>query len=274
VVTGPGVYDMKGGWACFLAALDLLSRRGAGPGAPLLVVITCDEEVGSPTSRALIEEAARTAGTCLVLEPSIPGGGVKIRRKGTGEAVIRVEGRPAHAGIEPEKGASAVHELARQILAAVALAAPDQGTHLNVGLVKGGTGANVVAAQAQATVDFRFWSRSEAERVEAGLRGLTAVDPGCRVEVEGGVNRWALEPTPESEELYLRAREAAARVGLDLEAGATGGASDGNLAAGVGCPTLDGLGPDGGGAHSMHEHIRVASLPSRIALLAGLLEAL
>lgn len=273
-VEGPGVFDMKGGWVCFLAALDLLQRRGTAPGAPLLVVITCDEEVGSPTSRPLIEEAARASRACLVLEPSIPGGGVKLRRKGTGEALLRVEGRPAHAGIEPEKGASAVHELARQILSVVALADPGQGTHLNVGLVRGGTGANVVAAHAEATVDFRFWTREEAERVESGLRALRAVDPGCRVSVEGGVNRWALEPTPESEALYARARAAAHRVGLELEAGATGGASDGNLSAGVGCPTLDGLGPDGGGAHSMEEHILVASLPSRIGLLAGLLEAL
>ncbi len=274
VVRGPGVFDMKGGWACFLAALDLLQRIGSGPGSPLLVVVTCDEEVGSPTSRALIEEAARAARGCLVLEPSIPGGGVKVRRKGTGEARIRVRGRPAHAGIEPEKGASAIHELARQILAVVELGDPERGSHLNVGIVRGGTGANVVAAAAEATVDFRFWTRDEAERLVAGLHDLVATDAGCSVEVEGGVNRWALEPIPGSEVLLETARRAAAAAGFELLTGGTGGASDGNLASGVGCPTLDGLGPDGAGAHSMEERILVASLPSRIAFLAGLLEAL
>lgn len=274
LVEGPGVFDMKGGWACFLAALDLLDGRGSGPGGPLLVVITCDEEVGSPSSRGLIEEAARASRACLVLEPSVPGGGLKVRRKGTGEARLRVTGRPAHAGIEPEKGASAIHELARQILEAVALADPEKGTHVNVGLAKGGTGANVVAAAAEAVVDFRFWTRDEAERVEAGLQGLSSVDPRCSVEVTGGVNRWALEPTSGSGQLVELAHAAAARVGLRLEEGATGGASDGNLASGVGCPTLDGLGPDGGGAHSLEERILVSSLPSRIGLLAALLEVL
>lgn len=269
---GPGVFDMKGGWACFLAALDLLAARGSAPSAPLLVLVTSDEEVGSPTSRTLIEEAGRSCRACLVLEPSLPGGAVKLRRKGTGEGILTVTGRAAHAGIEPEAGASAIHEMARQILAVTALADPEKETHVNVGLVRGGTGANVVAARAEASVDFRFWTREEAERLEAGMAALTPVDPRCTVRLEGGVNRLALEPSPGSEALYALARELAAEMGMELGAGGTGGASDGNLTAAVGCPTLDGLGPEGGGAHSQDEHVLVDRLPQRVALLARLLE--
>lgn len=269
---GPGVFDMKGGWACFLAALDLLAARGSGPSAPLLVLVTADEEVGSPTSRSLIEEAGRSCRACLVLEPSLPGGAVKLRRKGTGEGVLTVTGKAAHAGIEPEAGASAIHEMARQILAVLALADPEKETHVNVGLVRGGTGANVVAARAEASVDFRFWTREEAERLEAGMAALAAVDPGCTVRLEGGVNRLALEPSPGSEAMYALARTLVEEMGMELGAGGTGGASDGNLTAAVGCPTLDGLGPEGGGAHSRDEHILVDRLPHRVALLARLLE--
>lgn len=269
---GPGVFDMKGGWACFLAALDLLAQQGSGPSSPLLILITCDEEVGSPSSRALIEEAGRSCRSCLVLEPSLPGGAVKIRRKGTGEGVLSVTGKAAHAGIEPEAGASAVHELARQILAVTSLADPEKETHVNVGRIRGGTGANVVAAHAEATVDFRFWTRAEAERLEAGMAALVPVDPRCTVRMEGGVNRLALEPSPGSEALYTLARELASGLGMELGAGGTGGASDGNLTAAVGCPTLDGLGPEGAGAHSADEHVLASRLPFRVALLAQLLE--
>lgn len=269
---GPGVFDMKGGWACFLAALDLLAARGSAPSAPLLVLVTSDEEVGSPTSRTLIEEAGRSCRACLVLEPSLPGGAVKIRRKGTGEGVLTVTGRAAHAGIEPEAGASAILEMAHQILAVTGLADPEKETHVNVGLVRGGTGANVVAARAEASVDFRFWTREEAERLERAMGELTPVDPRCTVRLEGGVNRLALEPSPGSEALYAVARELAGEMGMELDSGGTGGASDGNLTAAVGCPTLDGLGPEGGGAHSQDEHVLVDRLPHRVALLARLLE--
>lgn len=268
---GPGIFDMKGGWACFLAALDLLAARGSAPSAPLLILVTSDEEVGSPTSRNLIEEAGRACRACLVLEPSLPGGAVKIRRKGTGEGIMTVTGRAAHAGIEPEAGASAIHEMARQILAVTSLADPEKETHVNVGLVRGGTGANVVAARAEASVDFRFWTREEAERLEAGMAALAPVDSRCTVRLEGGVNRLALEPSPGSEALYALARGLSAEMGTELGAGGTGGASDGNLTAAVGCPTLDGLGPEGGGAHSPDEHVLVDRLPFRVALLARLL---
>lgn len=272
-ITGPGVFDMKGSWACLAAALDLAEERGWLPSAPLVVVITCDEEVGSPTSRELVERTARSARACLVLEPSLPGGGVKLRRKGTGEAILTVRGRAAHAGVEPEAGASAIHEMARQILAVLELADPAQETHVNVGLVRGGTGTNVVSAVAEARVDLRFWTRAEGERLEAGLRALTPHDSRCSLEVRGGINRHALEPTPESLTLYERAREAAANLGFELGSGATGGGSDGNLTAAVGCPTLDGLGPDGGGAHTLQEHILSGPLPGRVALLSRLLVA-
>jgi glutamate carboxypeptidase len=187
---------------------------------------------------------------------------------------MRVSGRPAHAGIEPEAGASAIHELARQIPAVLALQDALAGTTLNVGVVRGGTRGNVVAEGAFADIDVRFWTPEEAARVDAGLRGRQAVDPGCRIEVDGGIDRSPLERTPASDQLFDVAREEGELVGLRLGRGGTGGASDGNLTSGVGCPTLDGLGPDGGGAHSLDEHVLVADIASRIALMFGLLKRL
>ena len=269
-VRGPGTYDMKGGLATVLVALDLLREAGEPLGGVTLLV-TCDEEVGSPTSRTLIERLAREARAAIVLEPCVPGGAAKVRRKGVSGYRVRVEGRPAHAGIEPDRGASAVHELARWTLEALGLEDREAGTRLNVGVVRGGTRSNVVAAEAVAELDVRFWTREEAERVDRGLRRLAAADDRCRIDLEGGVNRWPLERTAESQALYERARAIAEGLGFALGAGSTGGASDGNLTSGVGCPTLDGLGPDGGGAHAADEHILLADVPRRIALVAELL---
>lgn len=274
VVRGPGVYDMKGNWAAALVALDLLREAGDGPGRELLVLATGDEEVGSGTSRSLIEACARKAGACVVLEPSAPGGAVKTARKGVALYRIDVRGVPAHAGIEPEKGASAIHELARHIAGVVGLGDPERGTTVNVGTLEGGTATNVVAEEARAEVDVRFWTADEGRRVEEALLGLEAVDGRCAVEVEGGVNRPPLERTPESSALYARAREIAGALGFDLPEGESGGASDGNFIAGAGCPTVDGLGIQGGGAHSMDEHIRLDDVPRRIALYARLFREL
>jgi glutamate carboxypeptidase len=270
VVRGPGAYDMKAGLAAALEALSLLAEEGARPRTELCLLVTCDEEVGSPTSRTLIETLAREARAALVLEPSAPGGRVKSRRKGVGWYDLNVRGRPAHAGIEPEAGASAIHEMARLTLELLRLGDGEAGTTLNVGVVSGGTRANVVAEEATARLDVRFWTAEEAERVDRAVRALVCEDPRCTLEVGGGIDRPPLEQTPESDRLFELARAEATRLGFALERAGTGGGSDGNLTSGVGCPTLDGLGPDGGGAHTLDERVLLADIPRRIALLAGL----
>ena len=269
-VRGPGTYDMKGGLAVAITALDLLSLVGRRPAGDLLFLITCDEELGSPTSRELIEENARRARGALVLEPPAPGGAAKTRRKGVGWFRVSAQGRSAHAGIEPEAGASAVHELIRVLEDIRLLADLDKGTTLNVGVIQGGTRANVVAEFAHADVDLRFWDAAEGDRVERALRSVRVADPRCELSVKGGVNRGALEVTEASAELFARARAVAAAQGWDVAEGSTGGASDGNLSSALGCPTLDGLGPDGGGAHSLDEHVRLSDIAPRIAFLAGI----
>ena len=273
-IYGPGCYDMKGGLATTLRALRLLAERGTGPASDVSFLITCDEEVGSPSSRALIEDEAGRARAALVLEPSVPGGGAKCRRKGVGAYELAVRGIPAHAGIEPERGASAVREMARQITWMYGLARPEAGTTINVGVAAGGTRENVVAESASCAIDVRFWTRAEAERVDAALHGARAFDERCTLSLTGGINRWALEETAESKRLFGEARAVAAALGLELDDGESGGASDGNIAASVGCPTLDGLGPDGDGAHTLEEYILRDEVPRRIALMAALLETL
>jgi glutamate carboxypeptidase len=269
-IWGPGSYDMKAGLATAVEALGLLARGGRRPRSPITLLVTCDEEVGSTTSRPLIEELARESRAALVLEPSASGGKVKASRKGVAVYDLRLHGRPAHAGVEPEAGASAIHELARLTLELLALADKETGTTVNVGVVSGGTRSNVVAEQARAQVDVRFWTREEADRMDARIRALTVQDRRCTLSVDGGVDRWPLERTPESDRLFERATQEGAAIGFKLERTGTGGASDGNLTSGVGCPTLDGLGPDGGGAHTLDEHVLLSDVPRRVALLAAL----
>jgi glutamate carboxypeptidase len=269
-VRGPGAYDMKGGLAVAITALDLLFLGGHRPAGDLLFLITCDEELGSPTSRGLIEEHARCARGALVLEPSVSGGAAKTRRKGMGRFRVSVRGRSAHTGVDPEAGASAIHELIRILEDIRLLGDSNKGTTLNVGVIQGGTRANVVAEHAHADVDLRFWAAGEADRVERAVRSVRVSDPRCTISVEGGVNRGALEVTEASAALFARARAVAAAQGWDLAEGSTGGVSDGNLTSALGCPTLDGLGPDGGGAHSLDEHVRLSDIAPRIALLAGI----
>ena len=271
---GPGIYDMKSGVTAALVALQVLADTNGGPGSDVSLLITCDEEWGSPASRDLIEAEARRSRAALVVEPSVPGGGVKSRRKGVSAYVLHVAGKAAHAGIEPEAGASAVHEIARQICRVCDLADTSAGTTVSVGVVSGGTAENVVADAARCTIDVRFWIADEAERVDAALRRASAFDPRCTLKLEGGINRGPLEKTPESAGLLRRAREFAAELGFELGDGKTGGGSDGNITSAVGCPTLDGLGPDGGGAHTLEEHIVEREIPRRIALMAALLERL
>jgi glutamate carboxypeptidase len=265
---GPGVFDMKGGIVCLLYALRALAGR---PRRPLWALFTSDEETGSRTSRPLIEKLARQSACVLVFESPLPGGTLKTARKGVGRYTVTIEGRAAHAGVEPEKGISAAQEAAHQVLAIHALNAPERGTTVNVGVVRAGTRANVVAARAELEVDVRVARADEAERVDRALRGLTPVLAGARIRVEGGLNRPPMERIPATAALFERARAIAAAMGVDLREGATGGASDGNFTAALGIGTLDGLGPEGEGAHAAHEHVIVESLPRRAALAAGLL---
>lgn len=268
---GPGVFDMKGGIVCLLYALRALAGR---PRRPLWALFTSDEETGSRTSRPLIEELARQSACVLVFESPLPGGTLKTARKGVGRYTVTIEGRAAHAGVEPEKGISAAQEAAHQVLAIHALNAPERGTTVNVGVVRAGTRANVVAARAELEVDVRVARADEAERVDRALRGLTPVLAGARIRVEGGLNRPPMERIPATAALFERARAIAGSMGVDLREGATGGASDGNFTAALGIGTLDGLGPEGEGAHAAHEHVIVESLPRRAALAAGLLAEL
>lgn len=271
---GPGVYDMKAGIAIGLLAIEAVLAVEPPRDRRLVLLLTSDEETGSATSREVIEAEARRSEAVFVLEPALAGGGVKTRRKGVGVFELVVHGVAAHAGVDPGRGASAIHELARQIVALSALQDLDRGVSVNVGLVRGGTRSNVVAERAEAEVDVRVDTMADAGRVERALRGLTAVTPGARLEVSGGFNRPPMERTPGVAALYEAARDIAAGLGFALGEGGTGGASDGNFTAALGVPTLDGLGAVGDGAHALHEHVIVGELPRRAALVAELLAAL
>lgn len=267
--TGPGVFDMKAGIVLAAHAVAALDDP-----AGVEVLITADEEVGSATSRAFIEEQARACGAVLVLEPAAEGGALKTGRKGVGTFEVTVTGRAAHAGLEPERGVNALVEAARQVLAVAELAAPEVGTTVTPTLAAAGTAENVVPASARITVDVRVATLDEARRVEAALGALTPGDPAAAVEVRGCVNRPPMDAAGGAV-LFGRAVAVAAGLGLGPLAGVTvGGGSDGNFTAAAGVPTLDGLGAVGGGAHADHEWIDVAALPARAALLAGLLRDL
>ncbi len=272
IAQGPGVFDMKGGVAVALAVLEAVGRGEVRPAGGLSLLLTPDEEVGSGSSRELLVAEAKRHGRAFVLEPAGEGGAAKIARKGVGLATVRFLGVAAHAGLEPEKGASALAELVRFVPFAEALGDRGVGTTVLPTCARAGSKANVVPERADLTVDFRFWTPAEGARVEAALRAYRGVDPRVRVEMEGGLNRPPMEATGPSLELYRTAAALAAQLGFPLPSARVGGASDGNLTAGAGVPTLDGLGPAGGGAHARTEHLLVNDLPRRCALLAGLLE--
>jgi glutamate carboxypeptidase len=272
VAYGPGAYDMK---ASIALAEFALRAVAADMPRPALLLLTSDEEIGSPTSRALIEETARAAAHVLVLEPPIEGSwALKTARKGGGVFELAIAGRSAHAGVEPEKGASAVTEMAAQILAINALNDWPAGTTLNVGVAEGGTRPNVVPAAARLEVDARAWSQAESERVTAAMLGLRPATPGVTLAVSGGFRRPPMERTPATAALFARARAVGAGLGLELREGGTGGGSDGNFTAALGVATLDGLGTPGQGAHAEHEQLQIPALFERAALLAALLQAL
>jgi glutamate carboxypeptidase len=272
---GPGVLDMKAGLGIGLLAVRALREGTPSHRAPhVSLLATSDEEVGSHSSRPTIERLARESAAVLVLEPALPGGAVKTSRKGVGEFRITVHGVSAHAGVDPGAGASAINELARQILAIDRLNDRQRGISVNVGVVEGGSRSNVVAEDARAQVDVRVARASDAEVMTAALRALAPADPRVRLEVTGGLNRPPMERSPGTVRLYALAREVARELGRDLGEGATGGGSDGNFTAALGVPTLDGLGAVGDGPHALHEHVVIADLPWRAALVAGLLARL
>ena len=272
IASGPGVFDMKCGLVQGFWAVRAL-REAAGIRRPLVFVCNSDEEVGSPTSRALIEDEARRAATVLVLEPSL-GGALKTARKGVGRYSVLVTGRPSHAGLDPESGISAIEEMARLVLELHGHTDHRSGTTVNVGVIGGGTRYNVVAAEAFAEVDVRAVTVAEAERMNEILLSLEPQQVGANVRVEGGMVWPPMERTAKIEELFSHARSLAGEIGFDLEEGLAGGASDGCLCAAVGVPVLDGLGAVGGGAHAEDEHVDVASMVPRAALVARLLETL
>jgi glutamate carboxypeptidase len=264
-VTGPGCFDMKAGLIQLLHAASMLPDR-----AGLEILITTDEEVGSPTSRLLIEQIGRAAAAAMILEPSARGA-LKIGRKGTGLYRLDVTGRAAHAGLEPEKGANALVSLADLIGRVGAVARPTAGTTVTPTLAAAGTAANVVPARAYAELDVRVAEPAEAARVDRALRALTATLPGTTLSVGGGPNRPPL-PTTASTALFELARHVADGLGLPaLDGVVVGGGSDGNFTAAVGCPTLDGLGAVGDGAHAEGEHVRISAMPERAALLAAII---
>jgi glutamate carboxypeptidase len=263
VLRGPGCFDMKAGLVLALHAVAALPDRSG-----VTILVTGDEEVGSPSSRELIETEAAGAAAALVLEASAPGGALKTERKGVSLYRVRAVGKAAHAGLEPERGLNATVELAHQVLAVAELGDQERGTTVTPTMLTSGTTANTVPGAGEFTVDVRVRDAAEQQRVDAAMRGLRPVL--AELEVEGGPNRPPLV-AGSSAALFRRAAELAAELGLPpLRSAAVGGGSDGNFTAGVGTPTLDGLGAIGDGAHADHEHVLVAELPGRAALVSAL----
>jgi glutamate carboxypeptidase len=267
--SGPGVLDMKAGIVQMFAAVAALPQEAA---SHVGVLLTCDEESGSVTSRPLIEEEALRSGAVLVCEPGTPDGQLKIARKGGSVYRLTARGRAAHAGVEPHLGVNATVELAHHVLAVQSLADPERGTSVTPTVVSGGTTTNTVPEQATLTVDVRSWTRGELERVDEALRGLVPRLDGAALDLSGGVNRYPLDAQVALPLLEL-AQRTAKELGLEPPGGAYApGASDGNFTAALGVPTLDGLGAVGSGAHARGEYIELAAIPERIALLSGLIE--
>ena len=270
-VYGPGIFDMKANCVVALEALRALEETRVSSTCGVTLVLTCDEEIGSFSGWPLMEHLVHELGPrcALVLEPSA-GGRVKTARKGTAMFTMTTRGKAAHAGLDPEKGVSAILELARQIERLQALN-NSGGITVNVGVVRGGTRSNVVAAEATAEIDIRFATAGESQQVLKALMEPQPFDERVQISVTGGINRPPLERTSEVAQLYEQARAVAASLDFELGEAQVGGASDGNFLAALGIPVLDGLGVDGDGAHAIHEHIFAGAIPRRGALLAGLI---
>jgi glutamate carboxypeptidase len=268
---GPGVLDMKSGIALMFYAIEALRSWHVELPRPVTVFLVSDEEVGSRSSRKITEALARESDAVLVLEPGA-GRAVKTARKGVGEYTLKVRGVAAHAGLDPGKGHSAILELAKQVAAVSKLNDLRKGLSVNVGLIQGGTRTNVIAAQATAGIDVRIKSAKQAATMDRRIRSLKTFDKRCQLEITGGINRMPMERTAGVAALYGKAQEIAKEIGWKLEEAAVGGGSDGNFTAGIGIPTLDGMGGVGEGAHAVHEHILISELPGRALLLAGMIE--
>jgi glutamate carboxypeptidase len=272
-LAGPGAFDMKGGLVIGLFALQALAALGLQPALTPLVLINSDEEIGSPESTRHISRLAQAASRVFVLEPGFgPEGCLKTARKGVLRFDVMVQGKSAHAGLAPQEGVSAILELAHVIQQLHALNDWDRGISVNVGQISGGTRPNVIAHEARAIVDVRVPAVADADRISAAILALPATLPGARVAIQRISASLPLEPTPRNQRLWQQAQAAGRLLGLDLEAVAVGGASDGNTTSQF-AATLDGLGPVGDGAHAVHEHVLVNHLPERAALLALLLLA-
>ena len=270
---GPGVLDMKTGIAQMLFAISVLRSVHSELPRPVTVLLVTDEEVGSESSRGITERIAKECAAVLVLEPSYGlNGALKTARKGVGDYTVTVTGKAAHAGLDFEKGASAILELSRQLLKIEKFTEVKKGITVNPGVIRGGTRNNVIAAEASADVDIRIVKMSQAAGLEKKFRSLKPVDRRCKLQVEGGVNRPPLERTEAVAKLFALAKSLGGEIGLNLKEAAVGGGSDGNFTAGLGIPTLDGLGAPGEGAHAINESVVVEQIVPRTALLARLIE--
>lgn len=268
---GPGALDMKAGIAILLAAARIMQEAGSWPQRPVTMLFTSDEEIGSHTSRELIETLARQAELVLCLESSLPDGGLKVWRKGVGDFEVTAYGRAAHAGADHAQGRNAIEELAYQVIALQKMTDYEKGTTLNVGMIQGGTASNVIPDVASLTVDVRVQTPEGAERVTRQVMALKPVLEGTHLEITGGLNRPPMPHDDLMEATFQKARAIAEKLGISLTAGGTGGGSDANFVAPLGVPVLDGLGGTGSGLHSEREQVEIASLPARAALLAALL---
>jgi glutamate carboxypeptidase len=273
---GPGTFDMKAGIVQALFAAEALKRLPASkqPRKRIVFLWTSDEEIGSESSRKLIETEARRSDAVFVLEPSFgPRGALKTERKGVGEAEIVVRGRASHAGLAPQDGINAIHEISRQIARVETWNDLRQGVTINAGIIEGGTRTNVIPERARVQLDLRATTVADMRKLERRLHALRPQLKGARLEISGGFSRAPLERKM-SAALFARAKALAAEMNLALEECAVGGGSDGNYTAAAGIPTLDGLGAVGDGAHSSHEHIVIKTMPQRAALLAALLRSI
>ena len=272
---GPGTFDMKGGLTIALSAVDVLRALHLTPRRKIVFLFTSDEEIGSESSRRTIEAEARQSEAVLVLEPAFGREGhLKTQRKGVGEAEIIVAGRSAHAGIDPESGVNAVHELALQIARLLKLNDACRGITVQANVIDGGTASNVVPERARALIDLRVARAPDVSVLNRKLHALQPILHGARIEIKGGVNRPPMERTAESRALFSHAQKLASQLGFKLGEASTGGGSDGNFTAALGIPTLDGLGAVGEGAHSPRESVVIRALAQRAALLASLLVTL
>lgn len=269
---GPGTLDMKGGIAIVLFAMRALKELDIPLPRKVLLQVNSDEEIGSPSSRALTEKNARASKAVYVVEPGTGlTGKLKTARKGVGAYTVAVQGRAAHAGVDFGNGASAIIELARQIEKIAGFTNLDRGLTVNPGVISGGTRSNVIAAEATAYVDIRIQRTKDFAALDRKFQSLKPFDKRCTLSITGGLNRPPMERSVGTIGLYRQAQKIAEAMGLTMEESATGGGSDGNFTAALGVPTLDGLGPVGEGAHAPHESILIDRIPDRIALFAGLM---